>query len=320
MASWGSHRPHGHLSPKNLLNATLVIFVLVVWVFAVDALVSHCTASDAFLANICENPVASVSLLQLFGVSLLFWLIGLCQRSFWLIDPFWVLIPFMITYAYIRHASILFHRPSTSSRFICVVTLLVIWGCRMLHTYFRREGWKFGEREDWRYTLLAMKYGKHWWWLSFWMVGVLQQMMLTGLTLPVYAVLYHPSSDGSVIDSVAVVLCAIGIALAFSADNDLYLYMTSGPNKPAILNTGLWRFCRHPNYFGEQLFWWSLCLFSLPHGDGWTFVGPLFNTIILIETKRMTEERMLRNWDPARVALYRRYQKTTSAWILWPYT
>jgi steroid 5-alpha reductase family enzyme len=80
--------------------------------------------------------------------------------------------------------------------------------------------------------------------------------------------------------------------------------------------TGLWRYSRHPNYFFEQLFWWSLALFGTNVGAPWVFVGALFNSLCMVQVTRLTEERMMRR--PERAGLYSSYMKRTSAWIPMP--
>ena len=84
------------------------------------------------------------------------------------------------------------------------------------------------------------------------------------------------------------------------------------------LGAGLWRYSRHPNYFFEQLFWWSLALFGANVGAPWVFFGPLFNSACMVQVTRLTEERMLRR--PERAALYRKYMRCTSVWVPMPAT
>ena len=79
-----------------------------------------------------------------------------------------------------------------------------------------------------------------------------------------------------------------------------------------ILDTGLWSLSRHPNYFFEQLWWWSLVLFA--GGEWWTVIGTIFNSGVMIEVVRMTEERMSR--DKKRVDEWKEYVKNTP--VLFP--
>ncbi len=77
----------------------------------------------------------------------------------------------------------------------------------------------------------------------------------------------------------------------------------------------MWRYSRHPNYFGEQLWWWSLGLFAANVGQPWALAGTAFNSACMVGVTRLTEARMLAR--PERAALYRGYQGRTSVWVPW---
>ena len=82
-----------------------------------------------------------------------------------------------------------------------------------------------------------------------------------------------------------------------------------------ILDTGLWALSRHPNYFGEQLWWWSLGLFGVASGHSWTLCGTAFNSVIMAHVTTMTEGRMRSR--PDRKELFENYCKNTSVLIPW---
>ena len=71
--------------------------------------------------------------------------------------------------------------------------LVMIWAARLTHNYFRREGWKFGVNEDWRYTKMAQEWGNPlWYFISFFAVGLAQHPMIIGISLPLYSVCFGP--------------------------------------------------------------------------------------------------------------------------------
>lgn len=113
-----------------------------------------------------------------------------------------------------------------------------------------------------------------------------------------------------------------GIIIAYNADTKLHEFVSRNEKlneigKPLVANLdkGLWYYSRHPNYFGEQLWWWGLLIFAWNLGHGWTFVGSLMNTLCLAHVTKLVEERML--CKDYRAEAYRQYQKTTSVWIPW---
>ena len=106
-----------------------------------------------------------VNALFFLNVCVGFWVVGLLQRSFWLIDPYWSIIPPLIAHFYRFHAS---STAAVSARGDLMMFIVWIWSVRLTHSYFRREEWKFGEREDWRYYKMAtVDYPKSWPIMSF---------------------------------------------------------------------------------------------------------------------------------------------------------
>lgn len=199
--------------------------------------------------------------------------------------------------------------------------MLWVWSMRLTHSYFRREEWNFGAREDWRFTEYHEKFGRHWWWMSFFVAYLSQQPMLVGLTVPIW---YAVSVDApwSWIDSLATAGAILGLVVAYFADTQLREFMVENERREAakepkvlILDSGVWHYSRHPNYFGEQLWWWSLALFAVRLGHPWAILGTAFNSVVLAIVTGMTEARMLRN--PARADLYRAYQQQTSILVPW---
>lgn len=123
-------------------------------------------------------------------------------------------------------------------------------------------------------------------------------------------------------DSLATVACLSGIVIAYFADTQLYEFVSknetlSKHGAPSVpnLDTGIWCYSRHPNYFGEQLWWWSLFVYAWNVGQGWMFIGPLVNSLCLAYVTVLVERRMLKK--DHRAEAYREYQRRTSVWIPW---
>ncbi|GLT84882.1 hypothetical protein SLE2022_030920 [Rubroshorea leprosula] len=117
-------------------------------------------------------------------------------------------------------------------------------------------------------------------------------------------------------------ICLCGIVIAYFAGTQLHDFVTRdqklkelGKPLAANLERGFWQYSRHPNYFGEQLWWWGLVLFAWNLGHGWTFIGSLINSMCLVYVTVLVEQRMLK--QDYRAEAYKLYQKTTSAWIPW---
>ena len=175
---------------------------------------------------------------------------------------------------------------------------------------------------------MAVKYGRPYWYLvSFFVVGLAQHPMIVGISLPLYSVRFgaESSREFGVLDAVATVMCVSGILIATISDNQLRNYVLENARRRAagepvvpVLEQGLWRYSRHPNYFGEQLWWWSLSLFSIQCGQPWAIAGTAFNSLILYIVTDLTENKMLEEWDAQRADLFRGYKKRTSRCLLLP--
>ena len=150
--------------------------------------------------------------------------------------------------------------------------------------------------------------------------------MIVGISLPLYSVAFGPHAAEPInwLDILAIVLGLTGILTAYVADNQLRDYMmenerrvAAGEPKELLLNSGLWHYSRHPNYFGEQLWWWSFAMFSVRVGQPWALAGTIINSLTLATVTCMTEAKVLREWPEERAALFRKYQQSTSACIPW---
>ncbi|GIQ81730.1 protein of unknown function DUF1295 [Kipferlia bialata] len=290
--------------------------------------VSDVSWADTLLLHpfVCLNAILGVTLL---GV---LYPISLAQNSVWLMDLSWTLIPPLVSLFYSSHPLAARHIDMDGSgsvsnmRSTVAFGLVCLWSARLTYNYLRREDFTLGQREDWRYAKMRRESR----WFPVTQIGsvyILQQVLLVGLTLPLLAInmVYTPLQ----VSDVLLVLSALtGIEIAHSADGALAAYMaknaalvSSGQSPIPVLDEGLWRYSRHPNYFGEQVFWWSLGLMGWrkgAYGMDWVLVGPLLNTLCLWMVTRMTEDRMTSSGTKVRQSAYRKYQKTTSMWIPLP--
>ena len=319
------------LGRRNLTNALLLVVaplpgVAATWTlfgwFAPGAIppdpgLAGIESGDGAAAWLLHHPIATVNLLFFGNVCLGFWAVALVQRSSWLIDPYWTLIPLWIAAFYALH-------PLASPdpiRLGIALAVLIVWSLRLTGNYLRRERWRFGLREDWRFARRRAA-SRHFWWFQFVYVFLAQQAMLVGLTLPCWAVSFH-EVPVALVDLVLAGLALSGIVVAHLADSQLDAFMRENQVREArgeppvrLLDRGIWRWSRHPNYFGEQLFWWAFAGWGVVVGEPWVVVGTALNTAVLAAVTVMTERRMLE--VPERREAYRAYRRRTSVWLPWP--
>ncbi|CAM8931839.1 unnamed protein product [Rhodiola kirilowii] len=309
-----------HNCVRNLKNAVIAFLVPLPSIFFyITFLTNHHTESPSRLWNWClRHPLLLANALFFINVNCVFWLIGTLQSNHWMIDPYWTVIPVMLVHFFANH-------PLASNynwwRSWIVILMTWVWSLRLSHNYFRREKWQWGAREDWRFADMRLQYGQNWWWISFFTVYLPQQIFLIGLCLPMY-VIHSVNKPLNLWDIVALSICVAGIIVAYFADTQLHEFVTRNCKLKQLgeavvpnLDQGLWRYSRHPNYFGEQLWWWGLGLFAWNLGYGWSFIGAFVNSLCLGYVTLLVEERMIK--QEYRAEAYRLYQKTTSVWIPW---
>ncbi|WMV06663.1 hypothetical protein MTR67_000048 [Solanum verrucosum] len=211
-----------------------------------------------------------------------------------MIGLYWMVIPVMLLHFYANLPMAQYNQLRS-----WIVTILTwIWSIRMIHSYFRRENWQLGVKQDWRYTDMSNQYGKNWWWISFFAIYLSQQVLQMGICLPLYIV-HSVDKPLIFLDFVAIAICLSGVTIAFYADTELHNFITKnqklqqlGQPMVPILDKGLWCYSRHPNYLGEQLWWWGLALFGWNLGQNWIFIGALINSICLGYVTMLVEKKM----------------------------
>ena len=183
-------------------------------------------------------------------------------------------------------------------RQLIVVSLVVLWGCRLTFNWAR--GWSGLDHEDWRYVDIQSKTGRFYWLVSFGGIHMLPTLQVFLGCLPLYPALLNGRQPFGGLDIAAAAVTAGAIWLEARADKELLQFRASKPASGAVLDTGVWAWSRHPNYFGEMGFWWGLWLFGVaadPSAWWWTIAGAVSITLMfrfislpLMET-RMAERR-----------------------------
>jgi steroid 5-alpha reductase family enzyme len=200
----------------------------------------------------------------------------------------------------------------THSTFLWVFGLVLLWALRLAIHIGRRLVEK---PEDFRYRAWRAAWGKNFYWRSYLQVYLLQGAFMCIVAAPIIVAGMGESSEnrwGNLWQITGVLVFGIGLYFETVGDNQLARFLKARKSKDAVLDTGLWRYSRHPNYFGEIMVWWGLFLIVLPLPMGWlAAIGPLTITYLLVYVSGVPMlERRYRN-NPA----YEAYQKRTSVLI-----
>ena len=206
-----------------------------------------------------------------------------------------------------------FHLEKIEPRNLLVSVLVLIWGLRLTMYLAYRN---IGKGEDYRYQEFRKNYGeKRYWWFSYFQVFLLQGVLILIISLPLFGVHYSGSSAPLFwLDYLAILTWAIGFIFEAGGDYQLYRFKKNQKNKGKVLNTGFWKYTRHPNYFGDALVWWSYGLFSIAAGGYWQVIGAIFMTLLIIKVSGVALlEKTLHNTKPK----YKEYVEKTNSFFPW---
>jgi steroid 5-alpha reductase family enzyme len=197
-------------------------------------------------------------------------------------------------------------------RVAVILVLTLAYGLRLTWNWAR--GWSGLGHEDWRYVDIRHQTGRAYWVASFFALHFFPTVMTFLGCLPLYAALVESSAPFGVLDALAVVVTAGAIAIEGVADNQLREFRRTS-TEGRICDVGLWRYSRHPNYFGEISFWVGLWMFGVAAGaPWWTGVGALAMVVLFAGASiPMAEKRSLR-----RRPHYADHQQRVSMLIPWP--
>lgn len=237
----------------------------------------------------------------------LVWVLSLARKDASVIDPFWGL-GFILVAALAAQIN----RP-TPDRVILLQSLTAIWGIRLAVYLFSRNR---GHPEDRRYAAMRESRGKDFWWFSWFSVFALQAIILWFVSLPLQFAAVERSANGwGWLDALGIALWGAGFAFESIGDWQLARFKAEPRNVGKILDTGLWRYTRHPNYFGDFLVWWGLYLIAAAGGAWPTFLSPLSMSFLLL---RFSGVPLLEKTIGDRRPDYAAYRARTSAFFPWP--
>lgn len=288
---------------KNLSKPTALLYCLMVY------LISFVAVYLLYPAVPVENVIYSAFILDVIATVIVFVFSVIFNNSS-MYDPYWSVAPVPILVFWMVEAS----SPDVLKiRQYIIIALVLFWGIRLTLNWTRR--WKGFADEDWRYVNFRKSSGKAYWLVSFLGIHLFPTILVFLGCVAVFPALTSFSHPLNYIDFIAAAVVLLAIFIEIIADQQLWAYLKNRKDQNGFLVSGLWKYSRHPNYFGEVLFWIGLFLFSLGARPNpwWIYLGPvsmllLFNFIsVPMIDKRMKERK------PG----YAEYMKKTSGMVPW---
>jgi steroid 5-alpha reductase family enzyme len=223
------------------------------------------------------TPFASAALLGLGAAlagALLTWLASLAQRDVSLVDRVWSLLIAAPAAAYAWALP-----PSGDRRFTVMAILLAVWAIR-LAAYVSWRNW--GHGEDRRYQQIRARNEPGFALKSVYLIFVLQAVLAWLVSAPFLAALARPL-PWRVLDAIGAAVVVVGLGFEAIGDQQLAAFKADPASRGKVMDRGVWRYTRHPNYFGECCVWWGFFLMALSAGGWWSIVSPLVMTGLLLK-------------------------------------
>lgn len=197
-----------------------------------------------------------------------------------------------------------------STRSLLLTVLTTIWGLRLAFYLAKRN---LGHGEDFRYQSMRRKHGDRFAIVSLYTVFGLQGLLMFIVSLPVQLGQVREEPGFGIIGVVGVLVWGVGIYFEAVGDAQLARFKRDPANKGLVMDQGLWRYTRHPNYFGDSCVWWGLGLIAAESSLGiFGLIGPVVMTFLLVKVSgaAMLDRAMLK-----RKPGYENYVATTSGFI-----
>ncbi|MGW8247891.1 MAG: DUF1295 domain-containing protein [Acidiferrobacterales bacterium] len=246
--------------------------------------------------------LVTLAVLLVFGT--VFWVVSLYRNDVSIVDSLWSLM-FLL-------AAILYSFPPAElgPRGLLVLGLVSIWSIRLsAHITVRNHG----QGEDRRYQEIRANNEPGFRFKSWYIVFGLQAVLAWIISMPLLLAI-NSNAPLSLFDMAGAGLWLIGMVFEAGGDYQLLRFKRDPANLGRVLDRGLWRYTRHPNYFGEATIWWGYYLFALAAGGEWSIYAPVLMTLLLLKVSGVALlEKDIQERRPG----YREYVERTNAFIPW---
>jgi steroid 5-alpha reductase family enzyme len=284
------------------IKSRLVSFAIILAIYIFSFFISF------LIFNLFDDlHILLATLLADIAATLIVWVFGIIFVNSSLYDPYWSVAPMVIISFWIISAGISF-----SIFEILIFCVIFFWGIRLTANWAKR--WKGLAHEDWRYIKLKKDNPKLWLFTNLIGINLMPTLIVFIALMPAY---FGIVSKGS-LNLFAIIGFAISIISVFIqavADFQMDLFKKSKPLPGITIDVGLWRYCRHPNYFAEVLFWWGIWILQMGINPKiWiTIVGPVVVTILFIFISIPMMEKHILSSKPS----YLDYKKKVAMFIPW---
>lgn len=262
----------------------------------------HCAMS--FLISFWQ--IAFAALASSAACSFLVWVVSVARKNVALADRVWAALIMVSAMVFVLGF------PPLSDREVLMLLLGTAWSVR-LSLFITLRSW--GQPEERRYAQIRLRNQPHFDWKSLYLVFGLQALLAWLVAMPFLAAAAVPGAAKawSVLDILGISMALFGLLFEAIADAQMASFKATSPKPDAIMDQGLWRYSRHPNYFGESCLWWGIAVLALAAGGAWwALLSPVLVTFLLLKVSGVNlQKEHLQARGPA----YSDYVRRTSVFL-----
>ena len=238
-------------------------------------------------------------------VAVVFWLVSLWRDDVSIVDSLWSLMFLLVALVYAAVST------ESGPREMLVLGMVAVWALR-LSAYI---SWRnHGHGEDFRYQQIRARNEPGFAVKSLYLVFGLQAVLAWIISLPLLAAV-NSTGPLTALDYAGIALWVIGMVFEAGGDAQLARFKADPGNRGKVMDRGLWRYTRHPNYFGDYCVWWGFFFIAVAGGGWWSIAGPLLMSYLLL---RISGVALLEKDIAERRPAYREYVQRTNAFFPGP--
>jgi steroid 5-alpha reductase family enzyme len=246
-----------------------------------------------------------IALAVILAFGIVSWLFSVLRKDVSFVDSLWSLFFLVAALVFAADAQ------PISLRGQVIVVLVAVWALR-LSIYITARNW--GEPEDYRYQAIRKNNDPGFAFKSLYIVFGLQGVLAWFVAMPLLPAISSQANFGG-LDYLALALWIVGFVFEAGGDYQLARFKARKDSKGRVLDSGLWRYTRHPNYFGDFCIWWAFYLFAVSAGGWWTIASPILMSVLLLKVSGVA---MLERDISERRPEYAEYIRNTNAFFPGP--
>ena len=268
--------------------ARAFLIVIVAYLLAGAAAVGTCILFHA------QSPIVIVASADLIATIVIFIFSAITDNSS-MYDPYWSVAPvFIALFWLLQPGSNGFANP----RHVLIFVLVCLWAIRLTTNWATQ--WHGLGHQDWRYQDIQKQTGSMYWPVSFLGIHLMPTILVFLGSLALWPTLSDRNTQLTWLDIVAALVTLTAVIIEGAADLQMRRFRSKPDSAKQVIPPGLWSASRHPNYFGEVLFWWGLYLFvplAYP-GFWWAIAGPIAILLLFLGISIPIMERHLLAGQP----------------------